>query len=48
MIQTPLDDESLVGSCLSADQDPAVKAIEQEWSEIWDAMEEPWGDQILN
>ena len=42
------DDESLVGSCLSANQDPTVEAIEQEWNEICDAMVEPWSDQVLN
>jgi len=48
MIKNRLDDEFLVRSCLSANQDPAVKAIEQEWDEICDAIEEPWGDEILN
>jgi hypothetical protein len=48
MIQTRLDDESLVGSCLSANQDPAVNAIEQEWDDICDAIEEQWSDQILD
>jgi hypothetical protein len=48
MIGSRLDEESLVGSCLSANQDPAVKAIEQEWDAICDAIEEPWSDQILN
>ena len=38
------DDETLVRSCLAANQDPEVKAIEQEWEEIRDAIEEPWGD----
>jgi hypothetical protein len=36
------DFESLVRSCLSANQDPEAKAIEQEWEEIRDAIEEPW------
>jgi hypothetical protein len=48
MIESRLDDESLVRSCLSANQDPAVKAIEQEWDEIYDPIEEPWSDQILD
>lgn len=38
------DDEALIRSCLSANQDPEVKAIEQEWDEIRDAIEEPWSD----
>lgn len=37
-------DESLIRSCLSANEDPDVKAIEQEWDEIRDAIEEPWRD----
>lgn len=40
----PEDDESLVRSCLSANEDPAVKAIEQEWEQIRDAIEEPRSD----
>ena len=35
------DDKSLIRSCLLANQDPEVKAIEQEWDEIGDALEEP-------
>ena len=38
------DDEALIRSCLSANQDPDVKVIEQEWDEIGDAIEEPWSD----
>jgi len=38
------DDESLIRACLMANQDPDVKAIEQEWGEICDAIEEPWSD----
>ena len=38
------DNESLVRSCLLANQDPDVNAIEQEWDEIRDAIEEPWSD----
>jgi len=38
------EDESLIRSCLSANEDPEVKAIEQEWDEIHDAIEEPWSD----
>jgi len=38
------DDEFLVRSCLLANEDPAVKVIEQEWDEIRDTIEEPWSD----
>ena len=38
------NDELLVRSCLSANQDPEVKAIEQEWDEIRDAIRERWAD----
>ena len=38
------DDESLIRSCLSANEDPDVKAIEQDWEQIPDAIEEPWSD----
>jgi hypothetical protein len=48
MIESHLDNESLVRSCLSTNQDSPVKAIEQEWDEICDALEEPWSDQVLN
>ncbi len=48
MIKNRPDDESLVRSCLSANQDPAFKAIEHEWDEICDAIKEPWGIEILN
>ena len=48
MIESRLDDESLVRSCISANQQPAVKAIEQEWGEICDAIEEAWSDEILD
>jgi hypothetical protein len=37
-------DESLIRSYLSANDQPDVKAIEQEWDEIRDAIEEPWSD----
>ena len=37
-------DESLIRSCLLANQDPEVKAIEQEWDSIRDAIVEPWSD----
>jgi hypothetical protein len=48
MSEGRLDDEFLVRSCLSANQDPAVKAVEQEWDEICDGIEEPWSEQVLN
>jgi hypothetical protein len=38
------DDELLIRSCLSANQDPEVKAIEQEWDEIRDQIEDPWSE----
>ena len=38
------DDEALIRSCLSANEDPDVQAIEQEWDQIRDAIEEPWSD----
>ena len=38
------EDDALIRSCLLANQDPEVKAIEQEWDEIRDALEEPWSD----
>ena len=38
------EDDALIRACLTANQDPDVKAIEQEWDEIRDAIEEPWSD----
>lgn len=38
------EDEALIRACLLANEDPDVKAIEQEWDEIRDAIEEPWSD----
>jgi hypothetical protein len=38
------DNETLVRSCPTANQDPEVKGIEQEWNEILDVIDEPWGD----
>ena len=38
------DDESLITSCLLANEDPAVKLIEHEWNEIRDPIEEPWSE----
>ncbi len=42
----PEDDESMVRSCLAANQDPDVEAIEQEWGEIGSAIGEPWSDEV--
>ena len=36
------DDESLIRSCLLANEDPEVQAIEQEWDAMRDPIEEPW------
>lgn len=38
------EEDALVRACLAANQDPDIKAIEQEWDEIRDAIEEPWSD----
>ena len=38
------EDESLIRSCRSANEDPDVKAIEQEWDKTHDTIEEPWSD----
>jgi hypothetical protein len=38
------DDESLIRSCLRANEDPDLKAIEKEWDEIHDPIEESWSD----
>jgi len=38
------EDDALIRSCLSANQDTEAKVIEQEWDEIRDAIEEPWSD----
>jgi len=38
------DDEALVRSCLAANQDPEVVAIEQEWDEIGNVIDEPWSN----
>ena len=39
-------DESLIRACLTANHAPDVKAIEQEWDEIRDPIEEPWNDTL--
>jgi hypothetical protein len=36
------EDDSLIRSCLLANDDPDVKAIEKEWDQIQDKIEEPW------
>jgi metal-responsive CopG/Arc/MetJ family transcriptional regulator len=38
------EDEALIRACLMANVDPDIKAIEQEWDEIRDVIEEPWSD----
>ena len=38
------EDEALIRSCLSANQDADAKVLEQEWGKIRDAIEEPWSD----
>lgn len=40
------DDESLVRSCLAANQDPEVESIGQEWGEIASAIDEPWNGDV--
>jgi hypothetical protein len=35
------EDAELVRACLSANQDPDLAAIEQEWDQIGDLIEEP-------
>ena len=35
------EDDSLIHSCLLANQDPEVALIEREWGEIRDSLEEP-------
>jgi hypothetical protein len=40
------DDESLIRSCLLANEDPDIELIEQEWNEIRDSIVEPWGSQV--
>lgn len=38
------EDEALIRACLMANEEPDIKAIEQEWDEIRDVIEEPWSD----
>ena len=38
------EEEALVCSCLLANEDPEVRAIEEEFSQIIDPIEEPWND----
>jgi len=38
------EDELLIRSCLSANEDPDVSVIEREWDAIRDSIEEPWSD----
>ena len=38
------EEDALIRSCLLANQDPEVKAIEEEWDALRDAIEEPWSE----
>ena len=38
------EEHALVRSCRLANQDPEVAVIEQEWDQIGDQLEEPWGE----
>ena len=38
------EDQALVRSCRLANQDPEVAAIEKEWDQIGDQIEEPWSE----
>ena len=38
------EEVALVRSCRLANQDPEVAAIEQEWDQIGDQIEEPWSE----
>ena len=40
------DDESLIRSCVLANEDPDGKLIEEEWDEIRDAICEPWSAEV--
>jgi hypothetical protein len=40
------DDESLIWSCLAANQDAEVEAIEHEWDEIASLIDEPWSGDV--
>jgi hypothetical protein len=40
------DDESLISSCVLANEDPDVKLIEEEWEEIRDAICEPCSAEV--
>ena len=41
------EEQALVQSCRLANEDPEVAAIEQEWNQIGDRIEEPWGESPL-
>jgi hypothetical protein len=41
------EEQALVRSCRLANQDPEVAAIEQEWDQIGDQIEEPWSESPL-
>ena len=36
------EDEALVRSCILANEDPEARAIEEEFAQIADPIEEPW------
>lgn len=36
------EEKALVRSCQAANEDPEVKAIEEEWDATVDGIEEPW------
>ena len=38
------EEQALVRSCRLANQDPEVAAIEKEWDQIGDQIEEPWSE----
>ncbi len=40
------DDESLIRSCVLANEDPDVKLIEEEWDNIRDVIAEPWTGEV--
>ena len=38
------EEKSLIRACKSANEDPDLKALEKEWDQINDEIEEPWSD----
>lgn len=41
------EEQALVRSCRLANQDREITAIEQEWDQIGDPIEEPWSESPL-